>query len=200
MDIVGAAAFLLGSASLWPIIAALVKLESEGPVLVQQFRGGVGEKPFRVFKFRTMRNGHDPSARAHRRITRKQANNHRVTRVGRILRTLSLDELPQLINVLRGDMSLIGPRPLVFADLHNPYRIARSRAALPPERLAQWRRVRSQVRPGLTGLWQVSGRSTLPLESWISCDVGYVRESSPWLDACILLKTFWAVLSCKGAR
>lgn len=200
MDVVGAAAFLLGSASLWPIVAALVKLESDGPVLVQQFRGGLGERPFRVYKFRTMRNGHDPSERAHPEITRKQANNHRVTRVGRALRTLSLDELPQLINVLRGDMSLIGPRPLVFADLHNPHRIARTRSSVPSEQLAHWRRVRSQVRPGLTGLWQVSGRSTLPLEAWVSCDVGYVRESSPWLDVQILLRTVWAVLSCKGAR
>jgi lipopolysaccharide/colanic/teichoic acid biosynthesis glycosyltransferase len=147
-----------------------------------------------------MRNGHDPSERAHHQITRKQANNHRVTRVGRILRTLSLDELPQLINVLRGDMSLIGPRPLVFADLHNPYRIAWSHSAVPPAQLAHLRRFRSRVRPGLTGLWQVSGRSTLPLASWVSCDVRYVRDSSPWLDVRILLRTFWAVLSCKGAR
>lgn len=198
LDVLGSGALLCLSAPIWPLIALLIRLESPGPLLISQLRGGRHERPFRLRKFRSMREssvprGSSPTA------SRKERNMYRTTRFGRILRRTSLDELPQLLNVLWGDMSLIGPRPLVFPDINNPHDIAPATGKIEPEAFAHWRRVRRQVRPGLTGLWQISGRSSLPLEGMLRYDVEYVQRCSARLDLKILLQTVPAVLKGIGA-
>jgi lipopolysaccharide/colanic/teichoic acid biosynthesis glycosyltransferase len=190
------------AAPLLAVIAAAIKLDSPGPVFFRQERVGTGGRRFRVFKFRTMANG--ASDAAHRDlVTRmlagdeattaqggsggrriyKLLQDERVTRVGRLLRRTSLDELPQLFNVLRGAMSLVGPRPPL------PYEI---------EAYAYWQFDRLQVRPGITGLWQVSGRNLLTYRRMCELDIEYVRRWSLWLDLKILLKTVPVVLFNSG--
>jgi lipopolysaccharide/colanic/teichoic acid biosynthesis glycosyltransferase len=181
------------------LIALLVRLDSPGPVLFRQPRVGRDRESFTVNKFRTMHNGvgHD----AHRAFVLgliageqperpnggprfKLVADERVTRLGGFLRRSSLDELPQLWNVLRGDMSLVGPRPPIDYEVaHYP---------------AHWF-ARFAVKPGLTGLWQVSGRSDLTLEQMIALDVEYVERRSVWLNFSILARTIPVVLSGKGA-
>jgi exopolysaccharide biosynthesis polyprenyl glycosylphosphotransferase len=189
-DIVVAAALLLVLLPLFALIALLIKLDSHGPVLFRQVRTGKDGKPFVFLKFRGM------VADAEQRRAELEALNEadgpifkirrdpRVTRVGRVLRRTSLDELPQLWNVLRGDMSLVGPRP-----------------PLPDEvaRYAPWQRGRLAVRPGLTGLWQVSGRSLLGFEQMVMLDLEYIACWSLALDLRIVLRTIGAVLSMRGA-
>ncbi len=202
VDLLGAAAGLVVAAPLIAVIAAAIKLDSPGPVFFRQERVGTGGRRFRVFKFRTMANG--ASDAAHRDlVTRMLAGDEattaqggsggrriykllqddRVTRVGRLLRRTSLDELPQLFNVLRGAMSLVGPRPPL------PYEI---------EAYAYWQFDRLQVRPGITGLWQVSGRNLLTYRRMCELDIEYVRRWSLWLDLQILLKTIPVVLFNSG--
>jgi lipopolysaccharide/colanic/teichoic acid biosynthesis glycosyltransferase len=181
------------------LIALAVRLDSPGPVLFRQRRVGRGERPFTVTKFRTMHNGvgHDthrafvlgliagvePEPRADGPRF-KLVGDERVTRIGRFLRRSSLDELPQLWNVLRGDMSLVGPRPPIPYEVeHYP---------------AHWF-ARFAVKPGVTGLWQVSGRSELTLEQMIALDIEYVQRRSLWLNLSILVRTLPAVLSTRGA-
>jgi exopolysaccharide biosynthesis polyprenyl glycosylphosphotransferase len=175
---------------LWLLVAAAVKLESRGPVFYVDQRIGVGERAFGMLKFRTM------VADAADQQTRLEQENEatgalfkirddpRVTRVGRILRRLSIDELPQLLNVLRGQMSLVGPRPLPLRD----YRL-----------LEDWHRARYLVLPGMTGLWQISGRSGLSFDDLVRLDFTYLENWSVSLDVTILVKTIPAVLSRRGA-
>ncbi|UCC69882.1 MAG: sugar transferase [Armatimonadota bacterium] len=198
VDVVGSALLLALLAPAWLAIGLVIKLESPGPVFVSQLRGGRSEKPFRLRKFRSMRDSlgpeeNDPSG------TRKERSMARTTRFGRILRRTSVDEVPQLVNVLCGHMSLIGPRPFVFSDLEDPAEIARATGRIEPEEFARWRRVRCQVRPGMTGLWQIKGRSSLPLEGLLRYDVEYVRRCSARFDLEILLKTIPAVVRGIGA-
>jgi lipopolysaccharide/colanic/teichoic acid biosynthesis glycosyltransferase len=182
------------------VVAAAIALDSPGPVLFRQRRLGRGLEPFTVHKFRTMKNGvgHD----VHREFVLgliageqpqqlddaprlfKLSADPRVTRVGHILRRSSLDELPQLWDVLRGDMSLVGPRPPI------PYEV---------EHYPQHWFARFMVKPGVTGLWQVSGRSELALEEMIKLDIDYVRRRSLLLNLWILVRTVPAVLSRRGA-
>jgi lipopolysaccharide/colanic/teichoic acid biosynthesis glycosyltransferase len=181
------------------VVAVAIRLDSPGPVLFRQRRVGRELKPFIVNKFRTMHNGvgHD----AHRAFVLgliagkhpeprkdgprfKLASDERVTRVGRLLRRSSLDELPQLWNVVRGEMSLVGPRPSI------PYEVEH----YPPHWSARF-----AVKPGLTGLWQVSGRSELTLEQMAALDTEYVRRRSLWLNLSILARTVPVVLSTRGA-
>jgi lipopolysaccharide/colanic/teichoic acid biosynthesis glycosyltransferase len=181
------------------LIAVAVRLDSAGPALFRQRRVGRELKPFIVNKFRTMHDGvsHD----AHRAFVLgliagkhpeprkkgprfKLVGDERVTRVGRLLRRSSLDELPQLWNVVRGDMSLVGPRPSI------PYEVEH----YPPHWSARF-----AVKPGLTGLWQVSGRSELTLEQMAALDTEYVRRRSLWLNLSILARTVPVVLSARGA-
>ena len=197
-DVVGASILLALSAPAWPIIALIIKLDSPGPVLVSQLRGGYREKPFRLHKFRSMRDTPVPQDQDSTG-TRKERSMSRTTRFGRILRCTSLDELPQLLNVLWGHMSLIGPRPLVFDDLADPLDIARAEGGVEPDTLTLWRSVRCQVRPGLTGLWQINGRSDLPLEGLLRYDAEYVQRCSLRLDLAILLRTIPVVLRGIGA-
>jgi len=175
---------------IWLLIAAAIKLDSRGPVLYRDRRVGVGEREFGMLKFRTMVEG--ASERQDELEERNEAagalfkirRDPRVTRVGRLLRKLSLDELPQLLNVLRGQMSLVGPRPLPLRDY---------------ARLDEWHRKRYLVLPGITGLWQISGRSNLTFDDLVRLDFYYIENWSIWLDISILFKTPFVILSGRGA-
>lgn len=177
------------------ILGVLVKLTSSGPVFYYAKRIGIGGKPFRVMKFRTMYVNADkrlqdllsanPELKSEWERKFKLENDPRITPFGRFLRKSSLDELPQLINVLRGEMSLIGPRPIVRKEMHY---------------YAENIEILSRVKPGVTGLWQVSGRSNLDYETRVRLDVNYVVNWSIWLDYYILLRTVIEVLSGRGAK
>ncbi|MDQ4072448.1 MAG: sugar transferase, partial [Actinomycetota bacterium] len=176
-----------------PLVAAMalaIKLDSRGLVLYRSMRPGIGGRPFACLKFRTMRTGaeamqdelerHNEMAGAIFKIR----DDPRVTRVGRVLRRFSLDELPQLLNVLRREMSLVGPRPLPQRDY---------------DRLEEWHRKRYLVLPGMTGLWQVSGRAGLDPDELVRLDFLYLERWSVFLDLSILLKTIPAVIRSRGA-
>jgi lipopolysaccharide/colanic/teichoic acid biosynthesis glycosyltransferase len=200
LDIVVAAILLVVLLPVLLLIALAIRLDSPGRPIFRQGRIGHRRKPFTVNKFRTMRvdADHDTHrtfvlrlitadgevARATERPFFKMSEDERVTRVGRLLRKSSLDELPQLWNVLRGDMSLVGPRPPI------PYEV---------EHYPSHWFARFAVKPGMTGLWQVSGRSELTLEEMIRLDVEYVRRRSLWLNVSILVRTIPAVLLARGA-
>jgi len=195
IDVAGAAAglMLLGPAML--VIAALIRLDSPGPSLFWQLRRGRGGRPFWFLKFRTMvadaeqRLGElEPLNEVAGGVLFKIRSDPRVTRLGRFLRRASLDELPQLVNVLRGEMSLVGPRPLQLRDCDRLERLARE---------AFTRRL--TVRPGLTGPWQVGGRSEVDSMAMLDLDLDYVRRWSLKRDLVILCKTVVVVLRCAGA-
>ena len=171
-------------------IALAVRLTSRGPVIYRSLRPGIGGQPFSCLKFRTMHEGSDLSQDDLELLNEssgalfKIRDDPRVTHVGRLLRRFSLDELPQLINVVRGEMSLVGPRPLPLRDF---------------ERLEEWHKKRYLVLPGVTGLWQVSGRSELDFDDLVRLDFLYLERWSILLDLSILLKTIPAVFSRRGA-
>jgi exopolysaccharide biosynthesis polyprenyl glycosylphosphotransferase len=175
---------------LWLLIALAIKLDSRGPVFFVDRRIGVGEREFGMLKFRTMVAGAaelQPSleeANEAEGALFKIRDDPRVTRVGRMLRRLSIDEIPQIVNVLRGEMSLVGPRPLPLRDY-----------AL----LEDWHRARYAVLPGMTGLWQISGRSGLTFDDLVRLDFTYLENWSIWLDITIIAKTIPAVLRGRGA-
>ncbi len=189
-DLVGATLLLVALSPLLVLIAVAVKLESRGPVLFRSIRPGIGGRPFACLKFRTMREGAERQQDdlEHRNEAGgaifKIREDPRVTHVGSLLRRWSLDELPQLFNVLRGEMSLVGPRPLPQRDY-----------AL----LDDWHRKRYLVLPGMTGLWQVSGRSELDFDELVRLDFLYLERWSVFLDFTILLKTIPAVFRSHGA-
>ena len=199
-DLLGSLFLLLICAPTWPVVALLIRLESQGPVFIRQPRAGRLENPFRIFKFRSMREVSEADEQAMASLTRKVRSAHRTTRFGRVLRRSSLDELPQLLNVFLGHMSLVGPRPLVFDDLDDPYQVAPVEGEIGHDLLRRWRETRCQVRPGMTGLWQVSGRSSLPLEGWLQHDVEYVERCSLALDLQLLWRTAVVVLKGTGAN
>ncbi|HEV7939023.1 MAG TPA: sugar transferase [Solirubrobacteraceae bacterium] len=199
LDIVGSAVLLILLSPLLALIAILVRLDSPGSPIFRQRRIGRDTVPFTVNKFRTMHDGvpHDRHreyvlgliAGEHREHTTpgpqfKMTGDARVTRFGRALRRSSLDELPQLWNVLRGEMSLVGPRPAI------PYEVEH----YPPHWFARF-----AVKPGVTGLWQVNGRSMVTLEEMVRLDVEYAQRRSLWLNLAILIRTVPAVLSGRGA-
>ena len=174
------------------LAALLIKLTSRGPVLFRQTRCGLNGRPFTLLKLRTMVHGAEerlPEVKhlnSHEGPVFKAVNDPRVTRFGRLVRRFSLDELPQLWNVLRGEMSLVGPRPPL------PEEVAR---------YERWQRRRLSMKPGVTGLWQVSGRNDIPgFEEWMALDLAYIDNWSLALDAKILLRTIPTVLSGRGAR
>jgi exopolysaccharide biosynthesis polyprenyl glycosylphosphotransferase len=187
--VVGALILVIGS-PVWAFLALAIKLTSPGPILYGDQRIGLGERPFEMLKFRTMFAGAAAAQPALEESNEasgplfKIRDDPRVTRVGRLLRRLSLDEVPNLINVLRGEMSLVGPRPLPVRDY---------------ERLEDWHRRRYNVLPGMTGLWQVAGRSDLTFDDLVRLDFYYIENWSIWLDISILLRTPAAVLARKGA-
>jgi exopolysaccharide biosynthesis polyprenyl glycosylphosphotransferase len=191
LDVVASAVGLVVLGVPLLLIAAAIKLTSRGPVLFKQVRCGLNGRRFTLYKFRTMYQGSELQLDEVAHLNEvngpafKARSDPRVTPVGRLLRRLSLDELPQLANVLRGQMSLVGPRP-----------------PLPDEvaRYERWQRRRLSMKPGLTGLWQVSGRAGLDdFNRWIALDLAYIDQWSLWLDVKIMLKTIPAVLSAQGA-
>ena len=203
MDVGGSALALIILSPIFLAIAVAIKMSSPGPVLFRQKRVGHYGVPFTFLKFRSMHSTNDPQI--HREyVTRLIAGNvdskvsandtngvykitddPRVTRVGRFLRKTSLDELPQFLNVLRGEMSMVGPRPPI------PYEL---------EAYDVWHRRRLlEVKPGITGLWQVNGRSRLRFDDMVRLDLRYAKGWSPWLDLKILLQTPRAVFSGDGA-
>jgi exopolysaccharide biosynthesis polyprenyl glycosylphosphotransferase len=190
LDLVIATLGLVGSLPLWVAIAIAIKLDSPGPVLHVQERVGLNGSKFRFYKFRSMYADAEKrleSLLEHNEATGpvfKMRNDPRITRVGAILRRSSLDELPQLINILQGEMSLVGPRPPLPREVEQ-YRVSD--------------RLRLAVKPGLTCLWQISGRSNCSFDQWMEMDTAYVRNLSLKLDLAILARTVWAVLSCRGA-
>ena len=195
LDIIGAGLGLVVLSPFFLIVALMVRADG-GPAFFAHQRVGRGGKLFGCLKFRSMvidsqarleaLLASDPAARAEWEATRKLKNDPRITRIGRFLRSTSLDELPQLINVLRGEMSLVGPRPVQEAEIDRYY------GASAAHYMA--------VRPGITGLWQVSGRSETSYESRVALDVAYVSRPSMIADLAILLRTPVAVLSRRGAH
>jgi len=189
-DIFLSGALLGASSPLWLIIGVLIKLDSPGPVLFRQQRVGENGRLFAMYKFRSMVVGaekmqaqvNDVDEEGH--IVHKKQDDPRVTRVGRFIRRFSLDELPQLFNMLKGDMSLIGPRPEL------PWLV---------KKYEPWQRKRFAVPQGITGWWQVNGRSDKPMHLHTEEDLYYIQNYSLWLDLLILWKTIWTVLRRKGA-
>jgi len=189
-DVVLAGLMLILALPLMGLIALAIKLDSPGPVLFAQTRVGRGGRPFTMYKFRSMREGADleqPRLMGFNEASGplfKIRNDPRLTRVGRVLRRTSLDELPQLFNILRGEMSLVGPRAPIPSEV---------------EQYQPWHRQRLEVVPGLTGLWQVSGRSDLDFDEMCLLDLYYIESWSFIMDIQILLRTIPALISGKGA-
>jgi lipopolysaccharide/colanic/teichoic acid biosynthesis glycosyltransferase len=201
LDIVGSVLFLIAFSPVYLVVSAFVKITSKGPVFFAQQRVGADGRPFMMFKFRTMHVDVDDSIHQQymaqfiqssrstdtgTNVPFKIVNDRRVTRIGRFLRRSSLDELPQFWNVLKGDMSLVGPRPPI------PYEVARYK---------RWHRRRVlEAKPGITGLWQVAGRSRTTFDEMVRMDLRYAKNHSVLTDLAILLATPRAVISGKGAH
>jgi exopolysaccharide biosynthesis polyprenyl glycosylphosphotransferase len=190
LDFLGSLSLISIFSPLLLLMSLLIRLEGPGPIIYRQVRCGLNGRKFILFKFRSM----IPGAEAQRdRLTShnmmngpvfKMKNDPRVTRVGRVLRKTSMDELPQLFNVLKGDMSFVGPRPPIPEEV---------------EKYEGWQRRRLSMKPGITGLWQVSGRNQIDFKDWMKLDLQYIDNWSLWLDVKILLKTIPVVLFGKGA-
>jgi lipopolysaccharide/colanic/teichoic acid biosynthesis glycosyltransferase len=184
LDLVLSAIGLVVSAPLFALMGILIKLDSKGPVFFLQERCGENGKPFRMIKFRSMVGNAEELKLSYSHLNLadgpmfKIINDPRETKLGRLLRACKLDELPQLINVLQGNMSLVGPRPLSMDEMRfNPH----------------WRDARLSVKPGITGLWQIKEKDTHAFHEWIRYDLQYVEEHSLWLDFKIMLGTFLKV-------
>ncbi|MDR4509878.1 MAG: sugar transferase [Candidatus Brocadiaceae bacterium] len=189
LDLVGGFLFLIIVLPLFPFIAILIKLDSKGPIFYLQERCGKEGKIFKMFKFRTMVNDAE--------LIKKNLTSHtdgpmfkmigdpRITRVGKILRSWSLDELPQLINVLKGEMSLVGPRPLANSEMTGN---------------ENWKNIRLSVKPGVTGLWQIEGRGSGKFSDWVKYDKKYVQNKSFVLDTKILFSTVTAIFKNERAH
>lgn len=191
IDVVGAATALVVLSPVMLAAALAVKLTSPGPVFFRQERAGLGGRPFAFYKFRSM--CVDAEQRKQELLSKneqtgpvfKMAADPRITPVGRFLRRTSIDELPQLWNVLTGDMSLVGPRPPIVAEVANYER---------------WQRRRLEIKGGLTCIWQVSGRSSILFNDWVRLDLRYVEQASLSADVSLLARTIPAVLTCRGAH
>jgi lipopolysaccharide/colanic/teichoic acid biosynthesis glycosyltransferase len=191
IDVLGAAIGIVLLSPILLLFAAAIKISSTGPVLFTQWRSGRGGRPFLMYKFRSM--VVDAEERKSELISLNEQDgpafkltaDPRVTRLGQFLRDTSIDELPQLWNVLKGDMSLVGPRPLPCKETAS---------------CLDWQRRRLDVTPGLTCIWQVRGRSQVTFNEWVRMDLQYVRERSFWEDIKILVTTVPAVLLRRGAK
>lgn len=191
LDLAGAAVGLILLAPLFLLVVAAIKLTSPGPVIFRQWRRGAGGRPFEMYKFRTMV-AEAESMKAELLPLSEQdgpafkiTRDPRVTRLGSFLRKSSIDELPQLWNVLRGEMSLVGPRPLPCNEADG---------------CVSWQRRRLDATPGLTCIWQVRGRSQVTFNEWVRMDLEYIQQRTLWSDMKILLATVPAVLLRRGAR
>lgn len=171
------------------VCAVLIWLDDPGPVVFAQLRTGQGGRRFRMYKFRTMQANAEELKRQYAHLNEltwpdfKISNDPRITRLGRFLRKTSLDELPQILNVLKADMALVGPRPTSFEA--STYQL--------------WHTERLEVAPGITGLWQVSGRSDIDFDERLHLDIQYIEQQSTWLDLCILVRTLGVLFSSRGA-
>ena len=171
------------------LVALLIYIDSPGKVMFTQLRTGKGGRRFKMYKFRSMVPNAEELKIKYAHLNEltwpdfKITNDPRITRIGRILRKTSLDELPQLLNVLKGDMSLVGPRPTSFA----------------PETYRLWHTERLEVVPGITGLWQISGRSNLDFDQRLKLDIAYIERQSLWMDICIIARTVGQVFIGEGA-
>jgi len=189
-DFVGSIILILILSPVFLLITLAIGLDSRGPAIYRQVRCGLNGRRFTFYKFRSMVQGAETrkgDLLAHNLMDGpvfKMKNDPRVTRVGRFLRKTSLDELPQLFNVLRGDMSFVGPRPPIPEEV---------------EKYEGWQRRRLSMKPGITGLWQVSGRNQIDFQQWMKLDLEYIDNWSMWLDFKILIKTILVVLLRKGA-
>jgi exopolysaccharide biosynthesis polyprenyl glycosylphosphotransferase len=191
IDVMASTLLLITLAPLLIAVVLLIKWDSPGPVFFGQERVGFNKRRFRMLKFRTMIEGSDQQQCALEHLNEAQGpvfkikNDPRVTRVGAFLRRFSIDELPQLVNVLKGEMSLVGPRPLPVRDV---------------ERIdVQWHKRRFSIKPGITCLWQVNGRSNIGFNDWVRMDLDYIDQWSLALDLLILVKTIPAVFKGPGA-
>jgi exopolysaccharide biosynthesis polyprenyl glycosylphosphotransferase len=190
IDLIGVSILFFFSAPIMVLVALAIRLESKGPILFRQTRCGRNGRTFTMLKFRSM--VADAEAQKEKLLHLNEMSgpvfkirrDPRITRVGAFIRKTSLDELPQFFNILLGDMSLVGPRPPIPAEV---------------EQYKPWQRRRLSVKPGLTGLWQVSGRNNIDFEEWMKLDLRYIDEWSLWLDIKILLRTLPAVFSKSGA-
>ena len=190
LDIIFSSILIALLSPLMLLVALIIKLESRGPIFFKQSRCGLNGRHFTLFKFRSM----VQNAEMKKRFLEKQnemdgpvfkiKSDPRITKIGRILRKTSIDELPQLFNVLRGDMSLVGPRPPLPIEV---------------EMYQLWQRRRLSLKPGITCIWQVSGRNKIRFERWMEMDLEYIDNWSLWLDFKILFKTFFVVISGYGA-
>jgi exopolysaccharide biosynthesis polyprenyl glycosylphosphotransferase len=191
LDCVCSVVLLILCAPLFLLIAALVKTTSPGPVFFRQIRMGLNKRQFTIYKFRTMVS--DAEQLQDRLLSMNEMTgpvfkinqDPRVTPLGRVLRKTSIDELPQLFNVLKGNMSLVGPRAMSLRD----YKLFDQ----------DWQRRRFSVKPGITCLWQIQGRNSVPFEKWMELDMQYIDKWSLWLDFKILVQTVPAVLRGTGA-
>jgi len=171
------------------LVALLIYIDSPGKVMFTQLRTGKGGRRFKMYKFRSMVPNAEELKIKYAHLNEltwpdfKITNDPRITRIGKILRKTSLDELPQLLNVLIGDMSLVGPRPTSFA----------------PETYRLWHTERLEVVPGITGLWQISGRSNLDFDQRLKLDIAYIERQSLWMDICIIARTVGQVFIGEGA-
>ena len=201
LDLVLVSIGLILLSPLFLLLAALIKLDSRGPVIFRQVRIGKNGKPFNFYKFRSMMVGSEEDGHHREKVadfirskekvdpswegSLKIVNEERITRVGKLLRRLSLDELPQLLNVLRGEMTLVGPRPCL------PYEW---------EHYEEWHKRRLSVLPGCTGMWQVSGRSIVSFEDMVILDLYYIQNASPLLDLRLMVKTIPVMIFGSGAK
>jgi exopolysaccharide biosynthesis polyprenyl glycosylphosphotransferase len=191
IDIIGSVALLIALSPLFALLALLIRMDSPGPVLFKQTRIGKWANPFQMYKFRSMyvdaearKVALGASNEMKGGVIFKMKHDPRITRVGGCIRKASIDELPQLWNVFRGDMSLVGPRPPVPSEV-SQYTLSDRR--------------RLEVKPGITCIWQVSGRSDIPFDQQVELDAAYIESQSVWMDIKLLLKTIPAVLLGRGA-
>ena len=190
LDIVASVIGLVALSPLFIVLAAMVKFDSRGPVFFRQMRVGKDGREFEFYKFRSMVEDAEEMKNKLMHLNElegpvfKISDDPRITPIGRFLRRTSLDELPQLFNVLRGDMSLVGPRPPLPAEVEN---------------YEGWQREKLSVLPGITCLWQISGRNHIGFTEWMRLDIEYIRRQSFGLDVKILVRTLPAVLLRKGA-
>ena len=191
IDIVASACGLIVLSPILLIVSILIKIESKGPVIFAQERVGKDLKTFKMYKFRSMVNDAEELKEKLMKYNQmsgpmfKMDNDPRVTKIGKFIRKTSIDELPQLINVIKGDMSLVGPRP-----------------SLPKEvkEFEPWMKKRFQVKPGLTCYWQVSGRNNIDFEEWMKLDIKYIEDKSILLDIKLIVKTAFLLFGDKNAH
>lgn len=190
IDIIGSLIGLILASPILLVVGILIKIESKGPIVFSQTRVGLNGKEFKMYKLRSM------VVNAEELKKRLEAQNEmsgpmfkikddpRITKIGKFIRKTSIDELAQLVNVLKGDMSLVGPRPSLPKEV---------------EQFEEWMLERLEVKPGLTCYWQVMGRNNIEFEDWMKLDVKYVRERSLWLDIKLIYKTFFVLFGDKNA-